>query len=279
MRVHFCGVRGSTPATGHAFERYGGATSCLAIAHDAAPTPSLLLDVGTGAVAASALFGDAAFVGAIVLTHLHWDHTQGLPFFRAANRHGARTELFVPDQGDGQDAVELVERWLSPPSFPIGVDGLAGDWTFELVAPSTFEAAGFAVAAIEVPHRGGRTYGLRVTDGRSTIAYIPDHCPTDLGEGPEGLGAYHAAALSLARDADVLVHDASLTAAEVPARSRFGHAAADYAVGLGVAAGARSVVCFHHAPDRDDDALDKMWAALGAAPEVLFAREGQVLVL
>ena len=100
--------------------------------------------------------------------------------------------------------------------------------------------------------------GYRVTDGRSTIAYIPDHCPTELGAGPDGWGAYHPAVLDLARDVDVLIHDSHLVPEELPAEASFGHAAADYAVELGRRAGAHKVALFHHRPDRCDAAVDSL---------------------
>ena len=97
-----------------------------------------------------------------------------------------------------------------------------------------------------------------MTDGHSTIAYIPDHCPTELGAGPDGWGEYHPAVLDLARDVDVLIHDAHLVPEELPAEASFGHAAADYAVELGRRAGAQSVALFHHRPDRCDAAVDAL---------------------
>ena len=85
-----------------------------------------------------------------------------------------------------------------------------------------------------MPHKGGRTVGYRVSDGHSSVAYVPDHCPTALGAGTRrARGAYHPAALELARDVDLLIHDAHLRAEEVAAEGSFGHAAAEYAVGLG----------------------------------------------
>ena len=92
MRVHLCGVRGSTPSPGAQFARVGGHTSCVAIAHDGDDHPRLVLDAGTGLRNVTTLLGDAPFEGAILLSHLHWDHTQGLPFFAAGDRpdgHGS----------------------------------------------------------------------------------------------------------------------------------------------------------------------------------------------
>jgi ribonuclease BN (tRNA processing enzyme) len=279
VRLHFCGVRGSTPAPGHAFERYGGNTSCIAIAHDGANAPTLVLDAGTGLARVGPLLGGAPFRGTILLSHLHWDHTHGLPFFPAADREDARSTVYLPDQGDGQSAASVLARCMSPPHFPILPTELRGDWRYELLAPGSLEVEGFTVTAIEIPHKGGRTYGYRVSDGRSTIAYAPDHCPTVLGPGDDGLGARHPAALALASGVDALVHDAQLLPEELAAEASFGHAAADYAVGLAREAGAGGVVLFHHKPSRSDDALDELAARLGRDGHVTVASESLVLNL
>lgn len=279
MRVHFCGVRGSTPAPGPAFVRYGGFTSCVALAHDGADAPTLLLDAGTGLRRVTALLGGAPFSGTILLSHLHWDHTHGLPFFRGGDRDDALVSLLLPDQLDGQSARDVLARGMSPPHFPISPEGLRGTWRFESVSPGTFEAEGFTVTAVEVPHKGGRTLGYRVSDGRTTTSYVPDHCPTALGPGDDGLGAHHDAAMALAGGVDLLVHDAQLLPDEVAQEASFGHAAADYAVGLGRAAGARRVVLFHHKPERTDDDLDALAARFAGDDAVTVASEDLVLTL
>jgi len=119
VRLHFCGVRGSTPAPGPDFVRYGGHTSSVAIAHDGAARPTLILDVGTGVRRVTALLGGRPFTGTILLTHLHWDHVQGLPFFRAGDRDDAEVALLLPDQEDGSSAEDVLARAMSPPHFPI----------------------------------------------------------------------------------------------------------------------------------------------------------------
>ncbi len=112
------------------------------------------------------------------------------------------------------------------------------------------------------------------------LAYVTDHCPTALGPGPDGWGEYHASAMELAAGADVMVHDAQLLAAEVPAQAGFGHAAADYAVALARRAGARRAVLFHHRPDRTDDALDQLARQFATAPvRVEVAAQGRVIQL
>ena len=283
VRIHLCGVRGSTPAPGAEFVRYGGHTSCVAIAPDGdldeGTAPRLLLDAGTGIRHVTGLLRGDPFAGTILLTHLHWDHVHGLPFFAAGDREDARVTLLLPEQEGGAGAEEVLARGMSPPHFPITPAGLRGDWTFGTLAPGVFKAEGFTVEAREVPHKGGRTFGYRVSDGHSAMAYIPDHCPTALGPGPEGWGEYHPAALSLAADVDVLIHDAFLWPEEVAALAAFGHPAADYAVGLARRAGARRVLLAHHKPDRTDDALDELAARFRADPRVTVAAEGQVIDL
>ena len=108
-----------------------------------------------------------------------------------------------------------------------------------------WQGEGFHVLAREIPHKGGRTFGLRASDGSATLAYLPDHCPTALGPGPDGWGEYHDAALELAEAADMLLHDTQLLPDEVVFGARFGHAVADYAVELGRRAGARAVALCH----------------------------------
>jgi phosphoribosyl 1,2-cyclic phosphodiesterase len=289
--VTFCGVRGSTPAPGADYVRYGGSTACVAVGHspgrartgpdggpqDAGPAvPRLLLDAGTGLSNATGLLGGGPFTGTILLTHLHWDHCLGLPFFRGGDRDDARVRLLLPAQPTGPaDAGELLEQVMAPPFFPITPRQLRGAWTFETVSPGPLKAEDFTVEAREIPHKGGRTLGYRISDGERTVAYVTDHCPTAAGPGLDGLGAYHEAALDLAAGADLLIHDAQLTAEEVPAEAAFGHAAAEYAVGLALAAGARRVALFHHKPSRTDAQLDAIGRRFSAAPlPVLVAAEG-----
>ena len=278
MRVTFLGVRGSTPAPGEEFIRYGGHTSCVAIAHDGA-VPSLLLDAGTGIRRTSSLMNGEPFRGSILLTHLHWDHVHGLPFCDATDRTDSRVTLFVPDQLDGSDPLEVLSRGMSPPHFPVRADELRGDWSFVPLSSSSLEIEGFSVLVEEIPHKGGRTYGLRVSDGSSTIVYMPDHCPTALGPGPDDLGEYHQAAMSLCEDADVLIHDAQLVREELAAEAYFGHSAAEYAVELARRANVRQVVLFHHKQSRVDDELDALADRFSGAPVVTVATQHTVLEL
>ncbi len=279
MQVHFCGVRGSSPSPGKAFERVGGNTSCVAIALDG-ELPSLIIDAGTGVRNVTALLGGNAFDGTIILGHLHWDHITGLPFFTAGDRPDARVHLMVPEQG-GVDALSLVTRVMGPPVFPITPDQLRGSWTFSTYGEGHFDVGSFSVLAREIPHTGGRTMGLRITDGTSTIAYLSDHSPHDLGPGADGLGELHPAAVALATGADLLIHDAQYTIDELPQRSTWGHAAAQYCVTLAKHCGVGRVRMFHHDPSRTDEQVfalrDELAAINDMAVEV--AVEGDCVQL
>jgi phosphoribosyl 1,2-cyclic phosphodiesterase len=276
VRVALLGVRGSTPAPGLEFVRYGGHTSSVAVALDGL-MPSLILDAGTGLRGLTALLGGRPFSGAIVLGHLHWDHTQGLPFCPAVDNPDAKVDLWMPAQGDAE---VVLARGMAPPHFPITPRQLRGAWWFGGMEEGVHEIAGFEVLAREIPHKGGRTFGYRVTDGRSSFAYLSDHCPSNLGPGPAGLGELHPAALELADGCDLLIHDAQYLDEELPERASFGHAAAGYSVALAEAASVPHVLFFHHDPQRTDDAIDTLVARYeNAKPRVEGARQGSVIDL
>jgi phosphoribosyl 1,2-cyclic phosphodiesterase len=252
----------------------------VALAHDGASAPTLVLDAGAGLQRVSGLLGGVAFDGTILLTHLHWDHVLGLPFFAAGDNVDSHVRVILPDQENGETADVVLGGMMSPPYFPVKPTQLRGSWDFATIAPGEWQIEGFTVLAREIPHKGGRTFGYRVSDGHSVIAYMPDHCPTTLGPGEDGFGEYHPAAIELARDVDLLLHDAQLFPEELAAEADFGHSVADYAVQLGKRAEARSVVLFHHRHTRTDTALDELAERLGGtSPNVLVAKQSSVLEL
>ena len=143
------------------------------------------------------------------------------------------------------------------------------------------EIEGFEVLAREIPHKGGRCFGYRITDGAATLTFMPDHCPTDLGWGagrPRRLPRGGARARQRRRRADP--RRSAVGRGAAPAQAAFGHAAAEYAVRLGQQAGAKSVVIFHHRHTRTDDELDELGASLQRPGiEVTVAAEGTVTQL
>jgi ribonuclease BN (tRNA processing enzyme) len=252
----------------------------VAISHDGGP-PTLVLDAGTGLRNVTALMGTAPFEGTLVLGHLHWDHVMGIPFFSSADRPGSRVDVMLPEQGITPD--EVMARLMAPPLFPITPKDLRGAWSFSTYESGTFHVEGFSVLARDIPHKGGRTMGLRVSDGVSTVAYLSDHSPHDIGPGDDGFGALHPAAVELAQGADLLIHDAQYTAAELPARADWGHAAAPYCVTLARHCNVGRVVMYHHDPSRTDDQVAALHAQICTSgengPSVEIASEGLLVQL
>ena len=263
MRILFCGVRGSTPSPGREFCRVGGHTSCVAIA-SAGDDWRLVLDAGTGLRRLDARFGDRPFRGAIVLTHMHWDHMQGVPFFRSADRPDAEVGVYLPAQAGfaaGADAAELLAGSMSPPHFPIGPADLRGEWTFTALGTGTHTIAGFSVTAVAVPHKGGETFGYRVDNGASSCAYIPDHQPNAAS------AAQRHAMLEMVHGVDVLLHGGQFVESERETADKFGHATVGDAVEIAVRGACGRLVLLHHAPYRTDEQVaDIVASAARGAP-------------
>lgn len=278
MRVHLCGVRGSTPSPGPEFIGVGGHTSCVAIAHDGEP-PRLALDAGTGLRTLSRILDGKPFIGTLVLTHLHWDHLIGIPFFTAGDRPDATVRVLVPAQG--LDARDTIARAMSPPLFPITPEQLRGRWTFETYDEGEMNIEGFTVTTREIPHSAGRTMGVRVADAAASLAYLPDHSPQTAGPGEHGVGELHPAATTLTAGVDLLLHDAQYTAAELPTKYTWGHAAADYTAHLAASSEVGRALLFHHDPWRTDDQVEAIRAEVVGRTgiDVGIAREGATIDL
>ncbi len=273
MKVRCCGVRGSTPAPGAAFVRVGGHTSCLAVTAAGGDRPTLVLDAGTGIRSVSELCAGDAFRGTILLTHLHWDHTQGLPFFSAADRDDAQVRLLMPIAST-DDPVDVLRRVMSPPHFPVGPDALRGRWSIGAVSPGEHTLESFEVRAVEVTHKGGITLGYRVSDAGGSLAYLPDHLAAQQPR--------RDAAIELVRGVDVLVHDAQFLLHEARTAHEYGHSTVDETVELAVEAGVGELVLFHHSPARTDDEVHDALAhattlADGTPLAVSLAIEGREL--
>jgi phosphoribosyl 1,2-cyclic phosphodiesterase len=261
MRVKFHGVRGSTPCQSDDIRRYGGNTSCVSIDSDG--QDPLLLDMGTGLrYYGKQVPTEQLFRGNCLLTHLHWDHVQGLPFFAPLLREGSSLEVYGPAQDDGRSLEEVVSCTIRPPLFPVSVDELPGSVTFHDTADSEFKVGAYNVMARLIPHLGP-TLGFRVELAGRSVAYLSDHQqPFD--------GSYSAApgALELVDGVDLLIHDAQYTQPEFAAKATWGHCTIDYAVWLAGEAGAKRLALFHHDPARRDDDLDGLLSCAVKAGEL-----------
>lgn len=265
-------MRGSTPCHGDDIKRYGGNTSCVSV--DVPGEQPILFDLGTGLrYFGTTCSSERPFRGSCLLTHLHWDHTQGLPFFTPLLRDGAELDVFAPSQGDGRSVADAMRAMIQPPAFPVHLDQLPGTIRFHDVGDTDFDLGAVHVMSRLVPHVGN-TLGFRIEWGGRSVAYISDHQqPHDASMSAT------PAALELARGADLLIHDAQYTEAEFAFKYNWGHCTVDYAVWFAAEAGVRSLALFHHDPTRDDDSVDRLGARaaeIGARSgvSVLIAREG-----
>ena len=271
----FYGVRGSCPCPSEANRRYGGNTACVALEVDG--EPPIVLDLGTGL----RQFGmtqptDGSFRGAALITHVHWDHVQGLPFFPPADRPGATLDVYGPRQEEGSLG-DVFSGLMRPPYFPVQYSDLRGDIVFHDVNDETFGVGNAKVTARLVPHVGP-TLGYRIDWDGVSVAYISDH------QQPVAGHAITDGVRELAASVDLLIHDAQYTPAEFAEKSHWGHCTIDYAVAIAKESGARRLALFHHDPAHGDDEMDRLVEGarcLGsmAGVEILAASEGLSLSL
>jgi phosphoribosyl 1,2-cyclic phosphodiesterase len=281
MKVRVWGARGSVPAPGPEMNRYGGNTSSVELLLDSGER--LLLDSGTGIRNLGLSLAAAPRVN-ILLTHLHLDHIQGLMFFPPCFRSDAEITIWGPASPEAS-LEDRIARYISAPLSPVEVRELPCSVSFRDTAPSRWRIGSATVVCEAVNHRGP-TLGFRVTEGDTTVSYIPDHEPvlgTTLAEvDPEWISGY-----DLARDADLLIHDCQYTDEEYPDHVGWGHSGMTDALTFASRAGARRVLLFHHDPLHSDVFLDRVgeaararWRELGGDPELIeLAMEGGELEL
>ncbi len=249
VNITFWGVRGSTPCPCEANAHYGGNTACVSV--EAPGQDPIIFDLGTGLrFFGEAVAGAGPFRGLALVTHLHWDHVQGLPFFVPIHQPGSSLEICGRhDEGTLCDAFH---SFMRPPYFPIGPADLAGDITFRDVDRTTFEWGRARVVVGDVPHTGA-TNGYRVELDGIVVAYISDHQePAD--------GAIAPSVLELCDGADLVIHDAQFDPQEFACKPDWGHCTVAYAVRVAAEAGAKRLALFHHDPSHGDEVIDRMLA-------------------
>jgi phosphoribosyl 1,2-cyclic phosphodiesterase len=278
LNVTFYGVRGSTPCPCEQNQRYGGNTACVAL--EAPGCDPIVLDLGTGLrFWGENLPADGSFRGHALVTHLHWDHVQGLPFFVPVNRPGARLDVYGPGQDCGLSLEDAFGEFMRHPYFPVSVGDLAGEFAFHCLGDGEHAIGDAKVRSRAVPHIG-TTLGYRVEMDGVSVAYIPDHQqPIDGSFGiAEGV-------LELCDGVDLLIHDSQYTPDEFAAKSHWGHCTIEYALHVARESGARRLALFHHDPDHDDATIDRLVAGARRHPagagvdEILAAAEGMTIAL
>jgi CheY-like chemotaxis protein/phosphoribosyl 1,2-cyclic phosphodiesterase len=296
MRIRFWGTRGSLAKPGPTTLRYGGNTSCVEVR--TADGTLIVLDCGTGAhglgqsLVAS---GERPLRGHLLITHTHWDHIQGFPFFAPLFIPGNEWDLYAPG-GLGQHLETTLAGQMEYTYFPVKLNDLGATLRWHDLGEGAFDVGGVRATAHYLNHPA-LALGYRLEAGGVSVVYATDHEPharalPDPGRpvGPDRRDSpvhredrRHVEFLT---GADLVIHDSQYTAEEYPQKVGWGHTPVEWTVDYAVAAGARRLALFHHDPLRDDDALDRVLeacrrraAAAGSPLEVLAAAEGQVVEL
>lgn len=269
--VTFHGVRGSTPCPGPDTAKYGGNTSCVTLrAGDGEP---LILDLGTGLRTLGSTRTGAVHARAL-LTHLHWDHVMGLPFFTPMLDSGSTFDIYGPVQEDGTSFDEAMREMIKPPMFPVRLSDFAGEFRFHSIHEGSTDLGDFKVTARLIPHIGD-TLGFRIECSDKVITYLPD-----VQQPVDGSHGVHDAIIELASDADLLIHDSQYTPTEFTKRAHWGHCTSEYAIATAVRCNVKSLVLFHHDPARTDAQLDdSRHVCDGDGLKITVAREGMTISL
>ena len=294
MRVRFWGTRGSLAKPGPSTLRYGGNTACVEAR--AADGSLIILDCGTGAhELGQALMasGEKPIRGHLLITHTHWDHIQGFPFFAPLFVPGNEWDIYAPG-GLGQHLEQTLAGQMEYTYFPVRLGQLGATIRFHDLVEGTFQVGGVTVTARYLNHPAV-VLGYRLEADGVTVVYATDHEPHGELAQPEGgsprpVHDEDRRHLEFVRGADLLIHDAQYTAAEYDAtpfgKRGWGHTAIDQAIDLAALASVERLALFHHDPLRSDDALDKLVVEGRARPlalqsrlEVFGAAEGMALEL
>ena len=296
MVVRFWGTRGSLAKPGPGTVRYGGNTSCVEVR--LADRTLIVLDCGTGAHGlGQALLssGGGQLRGHLLITHTHWDHIQGFPFFMPLFVSGNEWDLYAPGNGSRQLETTLAGQ-MEYTYFPVTLEQLNATIRFHDLVEGQFTIAQARIITQYLNHPA-LTLGYRLEADGVAVVYAVDHEPHGRCR-PEGIRLTARAAgepllhredqrhLGFLADADLVIHDAQYEAEEYPNRVGWGHTPAEWAVDYALAAGAKRLALFHHDPLRDDDAVDRLVetcrervVAAGGSLDVFGAAEGQVLEL
>ncbi len=253
MKVKLWGTRGSVPSPGPETQIYGGNTSCVTVSTADA---FIVLDAGSGI----RRLGNDPIVKEhkvihILLTHLHMDHILGLGFFGPLYNPAQEVHIWGPASFN-HSLIDRLNRYLSPPLFPVNIRELPANVIFHEVTHGFFEVNNLKVYANYVCHPGP-TLGYRIEDGDSSFAYIPDHEPAlglrNFSEEPDWTSGY-----AIAKDVDLLIHDAQFSDEEYERCVGWGHSSISHAIRFAKLANAKKLLFFHHDPNHTDKQLAKL---------------------
>jgi phosphoribosyl 1,2-cyclic phosphodiesterase len=277
-KIRFWGVRGSIPVSGPQTMRFGGNTSCVEVRADG---QIIILDAGSGlrplGVALGSEFRVHPLDLTILITHTHWDHIQGFPFFAPA--YDARNRIRIcGSSGTPSGLRDALTAQMETPYFPVTMSQLSAGIIFDDLRDGMGQIGNIRVSACRTNHQGV-CHGYRLDTTAGSICYIPDH---EAG-GKDG-APRTAAVMQLIHEADLVILDSQYTAEEYRGREGWGHSSMEDAIRIARDARAKRLHLFHHDPSHDDDFVDQMLQkarriAMGSGMRVEAAREGEQVTL
>lgn len=297
--IRFWGVRGSIPAPGKETYGYGGNTSCVEVRVGG---QIIILDAGSGIrrLGQSLMkeIGENGLSVTMLISHTHWDHIQGFPFFVPAYHPKVNIRILGYEGAVHGLRGALFEQ-MQTAFFPVGLNQMATHLTFEEMDDMQFDLGGSVKVQTTFANHPGICLGYRLSTPNGDIVYLPDHeayerCEVERQKaekensstGLEYARIQDEKVVEFLRGAEVVIADSQYDAIEYPTRRGWGHTCADDTVQLAVRAGAKRVYLFHHDPDHDDAKIDQMVVtaqqaatAQGSSIKVAAAREGETITL
>jgi CheY-like chemotaxis protein/phosphoribosyl 1,2-cyclic phosphodiesterase len=288
MHVRFWGTRGSIATPGPGTIRFGGNTSCVEVTTNSGAC--FILDCGTGARAlgAALMARREPVFATILLSHTHWDHIQGFPFFAPLFVPGNRITVCGPE-GSGKSLRQVLSGQMEFEYFPVELEELSAAITFKELGEGEHEFEGIRVIA-QYLHHPTMTLGYRIEADGVSLVYLCDHEPFSESLWHDDRTSSHSDAIvhhgdrrhaSFMARADLVIHDAQYTPEEYPAKKNWGHSTYEYAVGLAAAVKVRRLALTHHDPGHDDASVAAIEErareharSLGYGVEIFCAHEG-----
>ncbi len=253
MIIRCWGARGSIPVSGKDYLRYGGNTTCLEIRNNR--DDILLVDAGSGIrEAGNAFLADGRRDFTLLLTHAHWDHIMGFPFFKPLYRHDATINIWGCPFA--QDSIrEMLARVMFAPYFPIKYDDIHANVTYAEICIETYQLGDLTITPIALSHPNQGT-GYKFSEAGKSFVFLTDN---ELGLQHEG-GLSYDNYIEFCHGADLLIHDAEYLDEEYPKRRGWGHSTIEQATSLALDAGVKQLGLFHHNQERIDTEVDNLVA-------------------
>jgi len=296
-RIKFWGTRGSIAVPGPETLRYGGNTTCVELRAD---EEIIVLDAGSGirplGIALDREFQAQPIKLSLLITHAHWDHIQGFPFFKAGYDSKNEIRIFGFD-GAGATFREIMTEPMKSPFFPITMRELSARMDINKLNEMKFSLGKLDIHAAFVNHPGVCA-GYRIFTSTGSVAFLPDHEPYEFflhaargkqlspEQAREVAADQHALLVQFLRGSDILILDSQYTDQEYTTHIGWGHGSISSAVGLALEAGVQTLLLFHHDPNHNDEMVDAMVESArelamksGSHMEVAGAQQGSEILL